>query len=83
MTVAFYDARAEQEVNETASVALDYINRMHRETDRPSYVLAEICFWSAQEVAPDAGLARHLEMARLAKLQLMDVIERLRFAVAA
>lgn len=83
MTVAFYDARCEQAVNETASHALETINQMHRESNRPRYDLAEICFWSAQSVAPDAGLSRQLEMARLAKGQVLDVIERLRFTVAA
>lgn len=78
---SFYDARAEQAVNDTAAVAVDFINQLHRENARPSYDLAEICFWSAQAVAPNAGFARHLEMARLAKGQVLDVIERLRFTV--
>jgi microcystin degradation protein MlrC len=80
---AFYDARAEQAVNDTAAEAVEMFNQLLREDGRPEIILAEICFWSAQKVAPDAGLARQLEMARLAKGQVLDVIERLRFAVAA
>ena len=83
MTVTFYDDRAEQAINETAAAAVDYINALHRESPRPSYNLAEVAFWAAQSVAPDVGLARQLEMARLAKGQVLDVIERLRFTVAA
>lgn len=82
-TCSFYDYRAEPAVNQTAAAALDFINTLCREQARPRYDLAEICFQSAQSVAPDAGLSRHLEMARLAKGQVLDVIERLRFAVAA
>ncbi len=76
---SFYDSRCEPAVNETAAAAIDFINQLHREQARPEYDLATVCFWSAQAVAPDAGLARQLEMARLAKGQVMDVIERLRF----
>lgn len=80
---AFYDFRCEQAVNDTAALTVDFINQLHRESARPRYVLEDVCFQSAQAVAPDAGLARHLEMARLAKGQVLDVIERLRFTVAA
>jgi hypothetical protein len=79
----FYDCRAETYVNAVADVVVDVINDMHRNNPRPSYDLSEVAFWSAQAVAPDAGLQRHLEMARLAKGQVLDVIERLRFTVAA
>jgi hypothetical protein len=83
MTVAFYDARAEQAVNETASVALDYINRLYRENSRPSFHLAEVCFRAARHVAPDAELRLHLEMARLAQSQVRQVVSDLRECVAA
>lgn len=80
---SFYDFRCEQQINETAAEAVETYNQLIREQSRPDIILAEICFWSAQKVAPNAGLARHLEMARLAKGQVLDVIETLRHAVAA
>lgn len=80
---SFYDARAEQPVNETAAHAIDFINQLAREQSRPRFDLSEICFWSAQAVAADAGLQRHLEMARLAAMQVRDVMARLRDCEAA
>jgi hypothetical protein len=80
---AFYDFRCEQQINEVASAALDFVNQLCRENSRPTFDWSEVCFWCAQSVAPDAGLPRQLAMARLAKGQVLDVIERLRFTVAA
>jgi hypothetical protein len=83
MTVAFYDRRCEPAINAVADQAIGTINQLYRGSARPRFDLAEICFWSAQAIAPDACLARQLEMARLAKVQVMDVMERLQQAVAA
>lgn len=80
---SFYDARAGQAVNDTAAEAIEMVNQLLREHGRPQIILAEICFWSARKVAPDVGLVKHLEMARLAKAQVLDVMARLQHAVAA
>jgi hypothetical protein len=82
-SIAFYDHRADPAVNATASEAIEYINQLFRENARPSFCLQTICFWSAQAVAPDVGLARQLEMARLAQAQVRDVMARLQHVVAA
>ena len=80
---AFYDHRAEQAINQTASEALGFVNQLYRESARPEFDWSEVCFWAAQSVAPDAGLARQLQMARLAKVQVMEVMQALHRTVAA
>lgn len=80
---SFFDARCEPAINEVADQAVEMINQLFRESARPRFDLAQICFWAAQAVAPDAGLPRQLEMGRLAQQQVRDVMNRLCDTVAA
>lgn len=78
MTQNVYDYRATPLVNQVASEAMDFINKL----TGPGYNMAQICRWSVDAVAPHADNSVKAGLAREAALVLQQAIDLDRMVLA-
>jgi hypothetical protein len=77
--IAFYDHHAEPIVNQICNKAIVFANDLFRKPGRARVDISEICFWCAQDVAPNVGPSEHYRLSRAAYERVrmaLDVLDR-------